>query len=230
MKNTVISSLETLSSLIATLNPSTTRDCWRGVGLVCGIKGCRKSTFEGVCKAIEEKVITLTKPKNSKNRFTAEQWELLPDSVQYRSIRYRIAGRPEELMIVTTLLDSKQYSAEDIAELYGLRWDVETDIACWKTTMGFCDLRCQNPENLDRKIAVGVLAYNLVRSLMNDAAAVLEIHPREVSFSRSRDAWLSFSDEIEISNDMMWMVLSATSRLVRDRPGRDEPRVIKSFH
>jgi len=51
-----------------------------------------------------------------------------------------------------------------------------------------------------------------------------------VSFSRSRDAWLSFSDEIETSNDLMWMVLSVTSRLVRDRPGRDEPRAIKNFH
>jgi len=54
--------------------------------------------------------------------------------------------------------------------------------------MGFCDLRCHTPENLNREIAVGVLAYNLVRSLMNDAAAVFEIHAREISFSRSRDA------------------------------------------
>lgn len=199
----------------------------RGVDLVCGIKGSRNSPFEGVCGVIQEKVITLAKPRNNKNRFTAEQWQLLPDTVQYRCIRYRITGRTEVLTIVTTLLDSKQYSAEDIAELYGLRWDVEIDIASWKTTMGYYDLRCHTPENLDREIAVGVLAYNLVRSLMNDAAAVLEIHPREISFSRSRDAWISFCDERETSADLMWMVLSATSRLVRDRPGREEPREIK---
>ena len=199
----------------------------RGVDLVCGIKGCRKSPFDGVCEVIEEKVITLNKPRNNKNRFTAEQWAELPDSVQYRCIRYQITGRTEVLTIVTTLLDSRRYSAEDIAELYGLRWDVETDIASWKTTMGYCDLRCHTPENLDREIAVGVLAYNLVRSLMNDAAAVLEIHPREISFSRSRDAWLSFSDELETSVDLMWAILSATSRLVRDRPGREEPRELK---
>jgi len=42
------------------------------------------------------------------------------------------------------------------------------------------------PSSIVSENAVGVLAYNLVRSLMNDAAAVLEIHPREVSFSRSR--------------------------------------------
>ena len=51
---------------------------------------------------------------------------------------------------------------------------------------------------------------------MNDAAAVWEIHPREVSFSHSRDAWLRFSDELETSNDLMWIVLSATSRLDRE--------------
>jgi hypothetical protein len=62
---------------------------------------------------------------------------------------------------------------------------------------------------------------------MNDAAAVLEIHPREVSFSRSRDAWMCFRDELETSNDLMWIILSATSRLVRDRPGREEPRELK---
>lgn len=199
----------------------------RDVHLVCAIKGCRHSPFEGVCEKIEDKVITLTKPRNNRNRFNAEQWRQLPDSVQYRCIRYRVTGRTEVLTIVTTLLDSKQYTAEDIAELYGLRWDVETDIASWKTTMGYCDLRCLTPENLDREIAVGVLAYNLVRSVMNDAAAVLEIHPREVSFSRSRDAWINFSDELETSHDLMWIILSATSRLVRDRPRREEPRELK---
>ncbi len=199
----------------------------RGVELVCGIQGCRNSPFEGVCEVLDEKTITLKKPKNNKNRFTPEQWQQLPESIQYRCIRYRLTGRTEELTIVTTLVDSKRFSADEIAELYGLRWDVETDIACWKTTMGFCDLRCHTLENLDREIAVGVLAYNLVRSLTNDAAAVLEIHPREVSFSRSRDAWIYFSDELETSDDLMWIVLSATSRLVRDRPGREEPRELK---
>ena len=153
----------------------------------------------------------------------------MPDEIQYRRMRHQVTGCTEVVTIVTTLVDSNRFSAEDIAEVYGLRWDVETDIAGWKTRMGFCDLGCRTPENLDREIAVGVLAYNLVRSLMNDAAAVLEVHTREVSFPRSRDAWLSLSDEIETSRDLMWIVLSATSRLVRNRPGREELRAIKIF-
>jgi putative transposase len=200
---------------------------YQGVDIVCCINGSRNSPFEGVCKTIEDQIDTITKPAFNPARFKREEWNLLPESIQYRVIRYRVSGRNEVITIVTTLLDTRNYPSEDIAELYGLRWDVELDICALKSTMGMCDLRCRTPENLDREIAVGVLAYNLVRSLMNDAAAVLEIHPREVSFSRSRDAWRNFSDELKTPNDLMWIVLSATSRLVRDRPGRAEPRAIK---
>lgn len=93
--------------------------------------------------------------------------------------------------------------------------------------MGMCDLRCLTPENLDREIAVGVLAHNLVRLVMNDAAAVLTLHPREISFSHARDAWISFGDERHSTNDLMWIILSASKRFVRDRPNRQEPRAIK---
>lgn len=201
----------------------------RGVALVCCMNASRDERFDGVCETIDEKLVTLHKPKFDTARFTRPEWELLPDSIQYRVIRYRIRGGHSEVTIVTTLLDSQLYSAADIAELFGMRWDVEVDIRSYKTSMGMCDLRCLTPDNLDREIAVAVLAYNLVRLLMCDAAAVLEhIHPREISFSRARDAWRNFSDELNNSTDMMWIILSATSRLVRDRPNREEPRAIKT--
>lgn len=200
---------------------------FNGADIVFCINGSRNSPFEGVCETIDEETVTLQKPPFDATRFTPAQWQSLAASITYRIIRYRISGRNEEITIVTTLLDQQLYPAESIAELYGLRWDVELDICSLKSTMGMCDLRCQTAENLDREIAVGVLAYNLVRLLMNDAAAVLEVHPREISFSHARDAWRSFGDELETSNDLMWIILSASSRLVRDRPGRQEPRAIK---
>lgn len=198
-----------------------------GVGMVCCINGSRNSPFDGPCELIEEQFVRLDKPRFDKNRFTTEQWEALPPFIQYRMIRYRILESGRVITIVTTLLDRRRFSAEDIAELYGLRWDVEVDIRSCKTTMGMCDLRCHTPENLDREIAVGVLAYNLVRVVMNDAAAVLTLHPREISFSHARDAWRNFSDQLETTWDLMWIILSASTRLVRDRPNRWEPRAIK---
>jgi len=131
------------------------------------------------------------------------------------------------ITIVTTLLNQRRFSAEDVANLYGLRWDVEIDIRCFKSTMDVGELRCQTPGNVDREIAVAILAFNLVRVLISDAAVVAEMHPREISFSRARDAWISYSDSLKNSNDLMWIILSATSRFVRDRPGREEPREIK---
>jgi hypothetical protein len=131
---------------------------------------------------------------------------------------------------VTTLLDTHLYPAQAIAELYGLRWDVEIDIGCFKTTMGQGELRCHTPDNIEREIAVSILAYNLVRLLMNDAAQVATLHPREISFSHSRDAWVAFGKEIENAYDLMWIILSACARFVRDRPGRQEPREIKARH
>ena len=201
-----------------------------GADLVFCINGTRNSPFEGACKRIDDTLVTVPKPKFDPSRFTREQWTLLPESIQYRVIRYRTSGRKEVLTIVTTLLDQQQFSAEEIAELYGLRWDVETDICCLKSTMGVGELRCLTPENLDREMAVAILAHNLVRVLMSDAALVSEVHPREISFSRARDAWINYRDELESSEDLMWIVLSASSRLVRDRPGREEPREIKRRH
>ena len=66
-----------------------------------------------------------------------------------------------------------------------------------------------------------------MRVLMCDTAAVLEVHPREISFSAARDAWLAFHDERETVDDVAWMIHSAASHFVRNRPGRDEPRAIK---
>jgi hypothetical protein len=202
----------------------------RGVDVVCCINGTRESPFTGRCTRIEEETKTIPKPAFHADRFTRAQWESLPDSIDVRIIRYRISGRREVVTLVTTLTDRARYSAEEIAELYGFRWDVELDIRSMKTTLGMGRLRCLTPNNLDCEIAVHVLAYNLVRWLMCDTAKVFDSHPREISFSTARDAWLGFADELETVEDLLWIVLSAGARFVRNRPGRDEPRAIKRRH
>lgn len=198
----------------------------RGVDVVCCINGTRESPFDGLCKTIEDTTKTIYKPTYDSSRFTRERWESMPDSINVRIIRYRTSGRKEEVTIVTTLLDRERYPAQDIADLYGYRWEVELDIRSIKSAMGMNELRCHTPENLEREIAVHILAYNLVRLLMCDTAEVFEVHPREISFSSARHAWLHFSDELETEDDLMWIILSA-AELVRQRPGRNEPRAVK---
>lgn len=202
----------------------------RQIDAVLCINGTRTSPFEGVCECIEEKTQTIPRPKLDSNRFTRQQWLALPEFLTIRIIRYRTSGRNSEVTIVTTLLDANLYPAKDIAELYGLRWDVEIDIGCFKTTMSQGRLKCLTPENIRREIAVSILAYNLVRLLTNDAAQVTTMHPREISFSYARDAWITFSNELETAYDLMWIILHACARFVRARPGRNEPRKIKTRH
>ncbi len=203
----------------------------RGVHMVNCINASRKPPFKHkATEKIDDKIVRLKKPKFAKTRFTRKQWEALPNTISYRVIRYRVRGRKTEITIVTTLLDRRHFSARDIANLYGLRWDVEVDIRSYKSSMGMCELRCQTPDNLDREIAVAVLGYNLVRLLMNDTAAVLKVHPREISFSHARDVWLTYRNELETTKDLTWLILSASSRLVRNRPGREEPRAIKRWN
>ena len=199
----------------------------RGVDMVCAINGSRNSPFEGLCETMDDQIVEVQKPKFNPSRFTRKEWNALPKRILYRMIRYRVTGRETPLTVVTTLTDRQRFTAEDIAELYGWRWDVEVDIRSYKSSMGMCELRCLIPENLDREIAVAVLGYNLVRVLMCDTAAVLEVHPREISFSSARDAWLEFHDERETTDDLAWMIHSTASHFVRNRPGRNEPRAIK---
>lgn len=199
----------------------------RGVDLVCCMNGSRESPFEGPCETIEDETRRIHKPKYHADRFTREQWESLPAFLDVRIIRYRVNGRRSEITIVTTLLDRKSYPAEDVAELYGFRWDVELDIRSIKTVMGMRYLRCNLPENLDREIAVNVLAHNLVCWLKQDTAKVFRVHPRQISFSAARDTWIAFADELQTTNDLAWAISSAGCRFVRNRPGRDEPRKVK---
>ena len=93
--------------------------------MVCCINGTRKSAFEGACETIEDTVVELLKPKFDRSRFTRKEWNALPKRILYRMIRYRVPGCEAPITIVTTLTDRQRFTAEDIAELYGLRWDVE---------------------------------------------------------------------------------------------------------
>ncbi|MEO8494858.1 MAG: hypothetical protein ABI614_07290, partial [Planctomycetota bacterium] len=99
----------------------------QGADIVFCINGTRASPFEGVCQRLDDKFVTVPKPRLNLTRFTRQQGNSLPASIQYRMIRYGVRGRKEVITIVTTLLDQQRLSAESIAELYGLRRDVELD-------------------------------------------------------------------------------------------------------
>jgi IS4 transposase len=78
--------------------------------------------------------------------------------------------RTRTVLIATTLTDADLYPADALRELYAQRWTVELHFAQIKTILGLDVLRCQSPAMIQKELQVHLIAYNLVRGLMQKAA------------------------------------------------------------
>lgn len=92
-------------------------------------------------------------------------------------------GKSMILYFFTTL----NLGAEQILQLYGNRWDVETDLRSLKQTLRLDMLCCESPDMIAKELVLAITGYNLVRGVMNVAAEQYQLDPRRLSFSRSQD-------------------------------------------
>ena len=105
-------------------------------------------------------------------------------------------GSHVTLYLFTTLTSL----VEQLVELYGQRWDVETDLRSLKQTLGLQTLRCRSVDMIAKELLLGIVGYNLVRAVMNAAAAEYGLNPRRLSFSRSQDAVNAAQPGLEASS------------------------------
>ena len=203
----------------------------------------RRAPFTaGACQrklGANDLLISWERPKHTKKlAYSREQWEELPEKLFLRQIRVEIAYpgfRKQSFYIVTTLLDAVQYPAEEIAELYFKRWDVELSFRDLKTTMGMDVLRCQSPEMIRKEILMHFIAYNCIRRLMYEAAEEAHIDARIVSFKGSLQAlrnWEPHMNQAQLSRAEQFRLISDLYDAITDvpiyqRPGRSEPRCVK---
>ena len=149
------------------------------------------------------------------------QWAQLPQWIDVRIVRYTIAvkgRRTRHVVLATTLLDEALWPDAKLAELYGLRWEIETCFDHIKTTMRMNVLKCQSVDGVLKELAVYLLVYNLVRLAM-----LREAQRRGVSAGR-----ISFVDALRWVCCGMLGVGGVAELLVNPhRPGRREPRVIR---
>ena len=90
------------------------------------------------------------------------------------------AGR--EITLVTTLLDAEQYPAIELAELYGRRWTIETNLRHLKQPLGMDVPRTKTVACIRKELAMFALVYNLIRLVMLRAAARQDASPERISF------------------------------------------------
>lgn len=172
-----------------------------------------------------DQVVAWAKPEQVPKwmKMMAARFASLPSELHVRELRYRLAGRGRRTRVVTvatTLLDPALYPRDKVAELYGLRWSVETHFAELKTTLRMRRVKSQTPDGVRKELAVYCLVYNLVRAVMLRAAARQGTTPDRVSFVDALRWLLSAAAPGE---DVAPLVINPR------REGRDEPRVIKNL-
>lgn len=168
-----------------------------------------------------------------------QAYQALPESITIRETRIQVTQpgfRTKSIVVVTTLLDPRQATKEDLGNLYRARWNNELDLRSIKSTMQMRELRCKTPELVRKEIWTHALAYNLIRTVMAQAAATHGLEPRSISFKGAMQTLEGFQPLLEyrtaqdpaqrlrLYQDLLHAI--ATHR-VADRPDRFEPRAKK---
>lgn len=209
----------------------------RGLDLVSRLnKANRKADFrKGIRLGKDDHIVRWKKPSSIRS-VDRETYRSLPEFVTIRETRIRVTTRgfrTKNLIVVTTLLDPKQTTKEDLAFIYRQRWSNELDLRAIKSTMQMYDLRCKTPELVRKEIWTHVLAYNLIRTIMAQAAMKYEIEPRTISFKGTIQTLEAFQPVIEFKGgrnsefreELYEHLLECiASHRVANRPDRFEPR------
>jgi putative transposase len=162
----------------------------------------------------------------------------IPQTLELREIRYNIVEpgrRTRTIDVITTLVDADEYAKEDIAELFGFRWNSELDIRSIKSSLNLGHARCKSPQMVHREVWTTILGYNLIRTTAAGAALLHDKRPRQISFTGACQyvlaSWMQLScgliEASSLQNYLQLMLRQIAGCEVANRPGRLEPRVLK---
>lgn len=159
----------------------------------------------------------------------------LPTHFDARVIRYQRKGYQPQLLI-TSLVDDKRHSADEIRGLYHERWEIELGFGEIKTDMleRLETIRSKSPAAVTQEMWGLLIAYNLIRLEMQRIAAELDVHPTRISFVAAlRECVLQWQFAAMASpGTIPGRLATATDRmrnfvLPARRPNRTFPRAVK---
>jgi hypothetical protein len=199
----------------------------RGIDALFEQHGSRQRTTDfrrGQRLGARDHLIVLTKPVIKPDWMSQADYEQAPQSLTVRELR--TAGKT----LVTTLLCPKHTDKAALKSLYRSRWHVELDLRNIKTTLGMERLSCQTPAMAIKEIWVYLLAYNLIRLMMAQAASLADRLPRQLSFKHTVQiwiAWTQYANRIDHDDKLYGLFVLIAQQHVGERPGRIEPRALK---
>lgn len=208
----------------------------RGVDGLFRMHQLRKIDFRrGHALGVEDHRVLWKKPQRPE-WMDATAYAASPNEMWVRELRFKVSQpgyRVSELVLVTTLLSSTEYTNDELADLFMRRWNIELDLRSIKDVLQMDVLRCKTPELVEKEIWVHLLAYNVIRNLTAVAATAHEAQPRTLSFKGTLQALEAFGDRMRSAapalRQRLWeeMLVVIAYHRVGDRLGRTEPRAKK---
>jgi hypothetical protein len=101
-------------------------------------------------------------------------------SLSGRVVICQLQGAREPLLCLFTTLENP---AAEVAQIYTLRWNIETDLRALKRTVQLHHIQARSVAMTEKELLIAILAYNLVRTVMCLAARKAGLHPRQLSFT-----------------------------------------------
>jgi len=159
----------------------------------------------------------------------------LPETLRVRIFKARWtspAGEKITEWFVTSLEDHTRFKPRTLAKLYHRRWRVETSFQEFKVFFHADVLRSKTVDNIEKEFAAHVLAYQLMRRLIVEAAKKHHKKPTEISVLQAARWVLSFSSRMSAAPTcklpaMYERLLDAIASTQIDiRHGRLEPRAL----
>lgn len=195
----------------------------QGVDVVFEQHGSRNTDFRrGQRLGPRDHRVHWEKPRQRPLWMTRQDYASAPATLEMREVA--VNGH----ILVTTLHDAGEVHKRELAKLYQQRWNVEVDLRNIKTTMAMDVLRCKTPAMIEKELWTHLLAYNLIRLMMAEAAARSGVHPRQLSFKHTAQLWiqcLAHGAVTEPHQTTLFRLIA--QRKVGQRPGRIEPRLCK---
>ena len=194
-----------------------------GVDVLFEQNGARITDFRrGQSLGARDHLVSWHKPPARPDWMSAEQYAGFPDQLTVREVKV------DHQVLVTTMLKHRAVSKDELSALYAHRWDVELDLRNLKTTMGMEVLHCQTPLMNEKELWVYLLAYNVIRLLMAQAAGNAGVDPRALSFKHTVQLWTEWvSRGLTATIGAACLFALIAQSKVRHRPGRIEPRMRK---
>ena len=104
-----------------------------------------------------------------------------------RVIQYEVEGSDDVYRLVTSILDPDEAPADELAQIYTQRWEVESVFDEMKTHLKGARmlLRSKKPELVEQEFWGLLIAHRAIRSLIHDAALAHNKDPDDISFVSS---------------------------------------------